>query len=104
MQIPKIFHYQSQYYVHYKSYNGREEERDRVSKRNRDRTQSKNKHNISKFPNSQNPKAEIETQNDYLALKNSIYKRKRDRESDGDRTFGICLSQTWSYYNHSEAI
>ena len=53
---------------------------------------ARTKHNISKFPNSQNPKAEIETQNDYLALKNSIYKRKRDRERDRDRTFAMCLS------------
>ena len=63
MQIPKIFHYHSQYYVHYKSYKGREEERESESEtqqeRNRDRLkfQSNNKTphpNISKFskPNS----------------------------------------------------
>ena len=68
MQIPKIFHYHSQYYVHYKSYKGRQEEREResVRKRNRDpdrlpRARTKTKHNISKFSNPQNPKSEIET-------------------------------------------
>ena len=33
MQIPKIFHYHSQYYVHYKSYKGRQEERERERER-----------------------------------------------------------------------
>ena len=37
MQIPKIFHYHSQYYVHYKSYKGREEERERESETQRER-------------------------------------------------------------------
>ena len=107
MQIPKIFHYHSQYYVHYKSYKGREEERERErervrhNKREREReieiepsaldwnSKARTKH-ISKFPNSLNPKAEIETQTDYLALKNNIH----DREIE--RTFTICLSQTRS--------
>ena len=42
MQIPKILHYHNQYYVHYKSYKGRQEERESVWER------------------------EIETQTDYL--------------------------------------
>ena len=45
MQIPKIFHYHSQYYVHYKSYKG-----DRKREREREREWER----------------EIETQTDYL--------------------------------------
>ena len=78
MQIPKIFHYHNQYYVHYKSYREREREPNALDWNSRART----KHNISKFPNSQNPKAEIETQTDYPALKNNIHERERERERE----------------------
>ena len=83
MQIPKIFHNHSQYYVHYKSYKGRKEARESVWEREiKIEPRARTKHNISKFPNSQNPKAEIETQTNYPALKNSIHKRERERERE----------------------
>ena len=53
---------------------------------------------ISKFPNPQNPKVDIKTQTDYLALKNSFHTREREREREREP------SQTRSCYNHSEAI
>ena len=110
MQIQKIFHYHSQYYVHYKNYKGRQEERERVRKRNRDldwlpRVRTKTKHNISKFPNPQNPKVEIETQTDYPTFKKSIHTRERVRHNERetewnrDRTFTNTklLQSLWSY-------
>ena len=65
----------------------RKRERERVRKRNRDldrlpRARTKTKHNISKFPNPQTPKAEIETQTDYPALKKSIHMRERVRHNE----------------------
>ena len=79
MQIPKIFHYHSQYYVHYKSYKGRHEEREREWEREIEiEPRARTKHNISKFPNSQNPKVKFETYTDYPALKNSIHKRETE--------------------------
>ena len=61
-------------------------ERERVRKRNRDpdrlpRAKTKTKQNISKFLNPQNPKADIETQTDYPALKESIHMRERESET-----------------------
>ena len=110
MQIPKIFHYHSQYYVHYKSHKRRQEERERVRKRNRDpdwlpKSRTKTKHNISKFSNPQNPKAKIETYTDYPALKKSIHIRERVRHNEWetewnrDRTFTNTklLQSLWSY-------
>ena len=57
-----------------------------MRKRNRDpdrlpRARTKTKH-ISKFPNPQNPKAKIETQTDYPALKKSIHMRERVRHNE----------------------
>ena len=65
----------------------RERERERVRKRNRDpdrfpRAKTKTKQNISKFLNPQNPKADIETQTDYPALKKSIHMRERVRHNE----------------------
>ena len=118
MQIPKIFHYHSQYYVHYKSYKGREEERERVRVRVRHNereieidwnSRAITKHNISKFPNSQYPTAEIQTQNDYLALKNGIHNteiewditRERERERESWREI---QPLQYAQHKHSEAI
>ena len=46
------------------------------------RARTKTKHNISKFPNPQNPKVEIETQTDDPALKKSIHMRERVRHNE----------------------
>ena len=76
-----------------------------MRKRNRDpdrlpRAKTKTKQNISKFLNPQNPKADIETQTDYPALKKSIHMRERVRHNERERESEIKPSQTRS----SEAI
>ena len=63
-------------------------------------SRARTKHNISKFPNSQNPKVEIETQIDYPTLKNSIHERERERERN--REIEIEASQ-FAFHKHGVA-
>ena len=68
----------------------RERERERKWEREIEiEHRARTKHNISKFPNSQNPKAEIETQTDYPALKNSFHKRVRHNKREREREIEI---------------
>ena len=65
------------------------------------------KHNISKFPNSQNPTAKIQTQNDYLALKNGIHNTQRERVRHNERereSWREIQPLQFAQHKHSEAI